>query len=262
MNCLPLQWKLSRNITPYDEGVFSTCAQNGLCFHRNHFRNKFIDVIKPDGTELKKWTNGEDPRVFEIHGNVYLVTNYLNNMKLLKLNGTNISHSWNLPFSGKNIMPINANYVESNMQFIDIQNKKIYILALSKTSSAAVIDKKISYHIHLQKNPHCFANLQNCVFRGGTTGIKSCKGIVGVGHCTMCPNRKFNKNMRTDKSCSHKPFLWYYQKNLSVFPLCLSSKNIIDPTTIHRKKLLTSESDTWWFTSKQTFLNREYSLQK
>lgn len=261
MNCLPLKSNLSRSIPPYDNGVFSTCASNGICFHRNHFSNEFIDVIKPDGKELTRWTRGEDPRVFETHGIVYLVTNYLNNMKLLKLNGTNILNSWNLPFLGKNIMPVHAKRSQSHIQFLDIQHKKLYTLKFFKNE--AIITQKMSFRLHMQENPYCFSRLQNCIFRGGTAGTKRCNGIVGAGHCTECPGSKLDTHMATSKSCIHKPFLWYYQfqKNLSVFPLCLSSQKIIDPTTIFENKLLTSESDTWWFTSNQSFFNREYRVQ-
>ena len=69
--------------------------------------------------------------------------------------------------------------------------------------------------------------------------------------------------MLTAEACQHRPFLWYTRftqnmKKLHVFPLCLSSRNIIDPTTIFENKILTSESDNWWFTSNQTFRNIEY----
>lgn len=258
INCIPLQWNLSKNIPPFDNGVFTSCAKNGLCFHRNHFSNNYIDVIKKDGTELIQWTQGEDPRVFEKDNKVYLITNYFNDMKLLELNETNILHKWKLPFSGKNVMPINA--FRKSFQFLDIQNEKLYDVQLFKQHVA--IKKTISLDIILRRNPYCTTKLQNCVFRGGSSGISYCNGIIGAGHCTACPKSKVNTNMMTRKDCLHKPFLWYktpaHTNKLHIFSLCLSNKNIIDPTTIFQKKLLTSESDNWWFTSNQKFRNREY----
>ena len=255
MHCLPLRWEFSKNIAPEDNGVFTSCSKNGICFHRNHFRNIFIDAYH-NGTEITKWAKGEDPRVFEKDNHLYLVSNYLNRMKLFKLNGTTILQQWKLPFRGKNIMPIDT--TDKMFEFLDIQEKQIYSMMLLNDSG--VIYKRSPLKMIVGRNPHCPMTLNDCVLRGGTSGIKHCGGFMGAGHCTFCPGRRMQQHMSTGKACHHKPFLWYTRDlgTVTAFPLCLSSKNIIDPTTILENKLLTSESDDWWFTPKQKFANVEY----
>lgn len=197
IKCLPLRWNFSKVVPPYNKGVFSSCSKNGMCFHRNHFRNNYIDAVKKDGTEIVKFIHGEDPRVFEKHKKLYLVTNYVNNMKLLILRGANVLHSWKLPFSGKNVMPIDANMYPSYQsriyayfQFLDIQNEKLYNVKLFRKNSAAVLYNETRFKIILMKNPFCPVKLHNCVFCGGTSGIQHCRGIMGAGHCTLCPGKK------------------------------------------------------------------------
>jgi len=222
-------------------------------------------MIAPNGTEVSKWITGEDPRVFESMGQSFLVTNYLNNMKLLQLNGMSISSIWILPFIGKNVMPISLH--EKSMVFLDIQNKIVYNVQINATSgyvksvtNYATVKSATTLKYALHRNPYCGTNLKSCIFRGGTTGVKICGGWSGLGHCTYCPTKVLNKHMTTSADCQHKPYLWYTknQNVFHIFPVCLSSQKIIDPTTFFKNRLITTESDTWWFTKQQLFANREY----
>jgi hypothetical protein len=265
MHCLPLRWNVSRSVSPYDNGIFKSCTSAGdLCVHRSRFDRRTIDLTHGE-VEMKDWQPGEDPRVYEAGGRTYVVSNHKDRMALLQINGSNVLKRWRLPFKGKNVIPYLSWLQRGARQvaFLDMQAGKGFTVRIDPSSNSAVITERRTFRVRVLRNPHCNATLSSCALRGGSAGVKMCSGVVGLGHCTLCPQVRAADvhKVGTEPECCHLPFLWHMTPSdtVSVYPLCLSKKRIVDPTTLFKAgRMITAESDTWWFTDKQQFVNQEY----
>lgn len=281
--CLPLAWHFEKSVPPIDGGVFTSCvhADQRACFHRHHWRSSQIDAtfLHDDGkttasSEIKAWTDGEDPRVFTMQNRSYVLSNAMNSMRVIQLDGHRPGQAWSLA-GVKNLSPV----VDADHQLwlLDFQDRSAQHVSLDGGASAArtlqqkplalrwrQLDRcawsrldEFGRHANLSETdtfehavPEASAAPHGCALRGGTPGVAACGGLVGIAHCTRAEGHTPGGN--TEATDRHYATLWRLDladARVDLYPLCFSESRLVDPTTLFPDPwtMLTAESEAWWF---------------